>query len=926
MYSYIDSIATILAKYQENEGVEKLLKNAEVYHAHRPKGDLSKKVESLAEHLDLVQSYFGKLVAVHGLDRPIDNLIIAHLEALKIASPQLSRYLKRLFVHSICYHDHGKVNENFQASPEKMNNPFFRGKENPDNTIGTQHSTLSSFIFLCHKIEEASVLFKGKEQSITMAYIIMFSYPIYKHHGKYLDDDFQSKIIKENLLADKLVAYLDIFKKECKSKAIVPTLLNLDKVLDRISFGDYANSFPLYQLIRLNFSLLTASDYLATNEYMNGTPTTDFGVLSRTRIDKIFERVTTHDWQDEECKKINFNKKTYIELETLSLEKPKEKSNENLNLLRQQMATEAIRNVRLNHSDRLFYIEAPTGGGKTNISMLVALELLKLNLELNKVFYVFPFTTLIDQTFKSIKQSLGLSDNEIVALHSKASFIADGKEDDDYGQKRKNYLNHLFLNYPFCLLSHIRFFEALKTNEKEQNYILHRLANSIVVMDELQTYSPEHWDKVIYLIQNYAKTYNIRFVLMSATLPKLHKLHVEVDTTNFMYLLPNAREDYFQNTNFKDRIRFNFELAEKKIELTELAQKVLTESQLYAKSDYGSVKPTDSVYTIVEFIFKKSATTFYNEIQKVNTGFFEEIFVLSGTILEHRRRHIINFLKRPENRKKKMLLITTQVVEAGVDIDMDLGFKDKSLLDSDEQLAGRINRNVNKKKCQLFLFNFNQEAIIYGNDYRLQVARKLSKQEQKHILESKDFDLLYDKVIEFKNSLNLDEFHKGFQDYLLYIKKLKFTSVNKEFKLIDQENLSCFIPMKIPVTVDSDRIGKAEEIFTKSDLRFLSSFGIFPNTENKICGQEVYALFLDLVESRKGFLEKRIEQKQMQSILSKYVFSLFANEKVKKQIVHFSNVEKSIYGYQYVDGWKDFYNEESGMSDEKFYDIETQFL
>ena len=75
-------------------------------------------------------------------------------------------------------------------------------------------------------------------------------------------------------------------------------------------------------------------------------------------------------------------------------------------------------------------------------------------------------------------------------------------------------------------------------------------------------------------------------------------------------------------------------------------------------------------------------------------------------------------MKNPSNREKKIILISTQVVEAGVDIDMDLGFKDSSIIDSDEQLAGRINRNVNKQHCTLYLFNYNRESVIYGKDLR----------------------------------------------------------------------------------------------------------------------------------------------------------------------------------------------------------------
>ncbi|MBK6948879.1 MAG: hypothetical protein IPH16_13240 [Haliscomenobacter sp.] len=72
-----------------------------------------------------------------------------------------------------------------------------------------------------------------------------------------------------------------------------------------------------------------------------------------------------------------------------------------------------------------------------------------------------------------------------------------------------------------------------------------------------------------------------------------------------------------------------------------------------------------------------------------------------------------------------MLLITTQVVEAGVDIDMDLGFKNVSLIDSDEQLAGRVNRNVGKENCEVYLFRLNDATILYGKDYRYHITKNL---------------------------------------------------------------------------------------------------------------------------------------------------------------------------------------------------------
>src|SRR5699024_5197152 len=202
-----------------------------------------------------------------------------------------------------------------------------------------------------------------------------------------------------------------------------------------------------------------------------------------------------------------------------------------------------------------------------------------------------------------------------VQLHSKAGFQEKypEKEDDKYGNKKINYIQHLFANFPFSLLTHVRFFEILKTNEKETNYLLHRLANSVVVIDELQSYPPKHWDKIIYFVKKYARSFNIKFIVMSATLPKIDKLKIDQNQSqDFTYLLPNAKTDYFQNPNFGNRIKFDFELFEKKnLSLKDLGKKLLIKSNDYAAKDFGDTKPKGSVFTIIEFIFKKSASEFF---------------------------------------------------------------------------------------------------------------------------------------------------------------------------------------------------------------------------------------------------------------------------------------------------------------------------
>lgn len=915
--------------------IDEFIKGTSVsYYAHLPKENLLKEPETLSEHLSLVVGYYFKLTEKHRLENVICQLISASIPNRFTNKQTLSEVVQNLFLKVIVFHDFGKVNHLFQE--KKMKN-FANNFLKISHVFDSQHSIIGMYIFLADYYSETLDLDILNEERVFLDNVALYlSYNIVKHHSSVLKEAKDDSLWNnENLFV--LSGYLKLFKIKIREADIddFHKLMLKCAIFNDGLFGQFdeiilkENPFPLYALCRLNFSLLTASDYLATNEYMNQMSVNDFGTLSKERIEEIYQFVTNTDWLNEAEGKKNYNKAVFEKIENYEFQNPQIAIGDNLNVLRTEMAIEVIRNIRLNADKNLFYIEAPTGGGKTNLSALAAIELLKIHQgKYNKVFYVFPFTTLITQTCKSLKETLGLQENEMVELHSNAGMKVNN-EDDNYGNEKLNYVNHLFVNYPFTFLSHIRFFDILKTNEKEANYLLHRLANSIVVIDELQSYNPQHWDKVIYFIKQYADKFNIKFILMSATLPKLDRLNViKGQVQDFVYLLPDAKKKYFNNPNFSGRVAFNFDYFDRiDLELSEIAERLLAESKTYSKKDFGNAKPLGSVYTIIEFIFKKTASEFHELIKQSHNNFFDEIFVLSGTILPHRRKEIINFLKNKNNRKKKVLLITTQVVEAGVDIDMDLGFKDRSLIDSDEQLAGRINRNVNKQDCVLFLFNYNKEATIYGKDKRLELTRKHITQEQYiDILNNKDFDKLYDIVLNNRNEWNDKTMVENFGDYERKIKSLKFKSVHENFKLIEQDNISCFIPLSVPIEVDGIAEEQKDSVFTQSELDFLKQYQMFPNEQNEIEGKEVFDIYLRLIHNKQEFAKQKTEEKILQGIMSKFVFSLFASDKIEKKITHYADEEKSEYGYKYIEHWNNFYDIKSGMRDRDFNSNETQYL
>ncbi|NCC98633.1 MAG: CRISPR-associated helicase Cas3' [Bacteroidia bacterium] len=880
------------------------------YFAHLPKVSESyRQPELLSEHSALVYTYAKTIIQKQQLNKIIDNLIRSAIPS-NLNSSALVTLISDLFYKSIAYHDLGKVNQNFQLSRMKNESKIL----NASHSFENQHSIIGVYIYLA---DFFSVLIlhsqlSDEEQIFVSNVALYLSYTIFKHHSTCLQEA-QNDAIWNNKQLFELRPYLSLFNislDEAQIESYHNCLLlnssfNFLFELYNEKLVQKENNFPLFALCKLNYSLLTASDYLATAHYMNEWTeiNADFGLINDSLREKIINR-------SENSK--TYNKIVYDNINNnirFQIDKLKKTSNINLNNLRKCIATEVVCNVRENADRNLFYIEAPTGSGKTNVSMLALAELLRFDEDkkLNKVFYVFPFTTLITQTYKSLSETLDLKEDEIAEIHSKASFQT-GKYEDDY----LNYIDNLFVNYPIALLSHVRFFDVLKTNNKETNYLLHRMANSVVIIDELQSYSPSTWDKIIYFINNYSQYFNMKFIVMSATLPKIgNLLNDKKLASDFVYLIAD-KSIYFKNPNFCNRVKFDYSLLNcavpdndtKSVYLSNMQKFLFNQSENYAKNN--SIYP-NSVHTIIEFIFKKTASEFYS-IAQANNNFFDEIFLLSGTILEPRRKEIIEKLKSTELRKKKVLLISTQVVEAGVDIDMDLGFKDKSIIDSEEQLAGRINRNVNKPQCTLFIFNYDSEKMLYGKDSRYQFAKEMDISEYKNILDTKDFDRLYNLIINKINNKNKSVFIENIHDLENAISSLNYQSVDSQLELIKSLNDSVFVPIDIPIR------------FLRDYISILEEFGI--QYEESVSGKKVWDAYESVIQNQDSdFVKNKIAMNKLQGLISNFTFSIYRGGKDYDAIQTYG---KDMYGFLYLESYSEIYSFKDGIKTEKI--VNSNFM
>ncbi|MEG2918246.1 MAG: CRISPR-associated helicase Cas3' [Clostridium sp.] len=724
--------------------------------------------ETLEEHLNLAEENLYRIFN----DKKLENVFI-RLED-QILGGSISDELRRLFrdmlLNLVYIHDIGKINPCFQL--KKMNNNLGRNMAVTSNY--SNHSMLSSIIYMDYYNKEIKKLDRVN-QKMFIPIMLMNSYVISKHHGN-LDSfkDFFNRFTEIDgegwkLIEDKFTIIEDVYLKEITLTE--KRVRNLYKIYDIYS-SELNSEGKITNFIyeKLIFSLLLACDFYSTTEYMTGNKITSLGEMKD--IDKFYDVYKGTDvmgwirkYEDDGLgKSKDFAKVTDI------------------NVLRNEMFLEAEKALKENIDSNIFYLEAPTGGGKSNISMNLSFNLIKENRNLNKIFYVYPFNTLVEQNINNINKTFGESPNLINQISVINSLVPIKKVYKEQDEEKVNYdesvLNRQFLHYPMVLTTHVSIFNYLFGTGKEDSFPLIHMANSVIVLDEIQSYKNIIWKEIIMFLKVYSEILNIKFIIMSATLPDLNKL-IGTDR-NTIKLIKNSAI-YFKSPVFKNRVELDYSLLDS----------IDIKAELYEKVKEVSANNNNNNKVVVEFISKKSAYDFYERL-KADCEIIPEILLITGDDNSIDREEVLDKVKS----KSSVILIATQVIEAGVDIDMDIGFKDISILDGDEQFLGRINRACKKQGSKVYFFNLDKADSIYKGDVRKYEKYTLIKEEMREILKNKDFNKFYEGVLK-EIIANTSQCNDGNIDNFLKEKvgELDFNAIEKRMKLIDddKEEITLFL-------------------------------------------------------------------------------------------------------------------------------------
>ena len=274
---------TLKELFQQAPQVDRVLKDHAMYWAHLPsKSDAGKDEETLQEHVELVNNYAKKIIELHNLEPVIDSLVSALVERLpeQLDRQFLESEIKRRFVYSIVFHDFGKVNANFQIDRMK-NHKHFSSRKNVPFQPEHAHSELSAFLYNSFFLKKSPPT--SQEGQILAILSLYFSYPILNHHKKGLFDPGEeySKKSSWSLRFPEFAAFEKLYNWEQHDNEPVlrKVMMNVQQAFLQFQKQSKDN-FALFALLKLNFSILTASDYLATSHYMNGFPVDDFGKRS----------------------------------------------------------------------------------------------------------------------------------------------------------------------------------------------------------------------------------------------------------------------------------------------------------------------------------------------------------------------------------------------------------------------------------------------------------------------------------------------------------------------------------------------------------------------------------------------------------------------------------------------------------------------
>ena len=740
--------------------------------------------ETLQEHTDRTSKYFKKFWQAKKCDivfeKFCDNI---WTEIDDNDKNYIKKILKEMIFAIPIFHDTGKINPVFQK--EVMKNLKFTGI---NDFSSKNHAMISTVIYIDYfRYNVVGKIKDRKLRDLLKPFILYNAYVIFRHHSDLCD--FNKFIGRLETVREKIIEAIN--KNEICTEKLKWRENTIKKIMENITTDrkNFSTKQNLYVYIyeRLLYSLLVASDYYATGEFENGAEFKQEGDIDDiSKWKEVYESTSL-------MKSIRAYQQNNFPQDEQKLQEVRD-----INVLRSEIFCEAEAVLNDEYKNNIFYLEAPTGSGKSNTAINLSFKLMELDRRLKKIFYVYPFNTLVEQNTETLENIFAQNQSimqSIAVLNSLTPIKIDKQSENEDNVYQQALFDRQFLNYPMVLTTHVNLFETLFGDKQKAVFGFYQLANSVIVLDEIQSYKNTLWQRIISYLKAAAELLNMKIIIMSATLPDFDKFSHHQNAASV--LLKNTRK-YFNNSIFKNRVEVSYEILDK----TDLKGEQLED---YLQ-EHIKQQIQDGRHIMIEFIKKSTAHRFWEKL-KEDENINCAIELLSGDDSMAERKRI---LQRVKTSKEALILVSTQVIEAGVDIDMDLGYKDISKLDSEEQFMGRINRSC-RKSGKVYFFNLDKARSIYKNDVRNNTELTLADEAMRKALAEKDFSEYYNRVLAILERNYRAEYNTFFDS----IRNLEWEKIAEQMKLIDDDAWSMTVYLARQIKNEQGDVIDGAELWEK---------------------------------------------------------------------------------------------------------------
>jgi len=502
------------------------------------------------------------------------------------------------------------------------------------------------------------------------------------------------------------------------------------------------NKEHLHLWVRILFSCLVDADFLDTEQFMNPEQHEERGKYkSLSQLKDRFDKFMEEKKSDTE---INKKRNAILEQCRLKAKLP----------------------------PGFFSLNVPTGGGKTLSSMAFALEhALQPGKAKRRIIMAIPYTSIIEQTAKVFKY--GTDDNEEIAERIKAGRFLFGEDqvvehhsnlDPDKEDSRSRLASQNW-DAPIIVTTNVQLFESLFASRTSSCRKLHNLVNSIIILDEAQMLPPEYLKPIVSVLRGLVEHFGVTVVLMTATQPALE---------GCIGSAPNAFEGIWDITHIVDDPE---SLAK------DFRRVKITPPDLNVRAEWSGLATELRNHEQVLCIVNTRS-----DCRKLHAIMPEGTVHLSAFMCGEERSEVISEVKARLRDGDPIRVISTQLVEAGVDIDFPVVYRALAGLDSIAQAAGRCNRE-NKlakegKLGKVIVFNPPKSTPVgtlrKGEDACKTILRTKSALELTPTLFTEYFRHFYTSL----NGFDKPRFHERLVKEAAEF-KFQFRTLAQDFHMID---------------------------------------------------------------------------------------------------------------------------------------------